>query len=184
MIKNGMTKLPRLRLCRSSFAVTAPSRSGKSSFQFVSNMSGWFQVARKSASDQATKIHSISSMQRSPRNVLGSDLIPCSTDPLTGWFRDGCCRTGAGDVGVHVVCARMTADFLSFSKNRGNDLSTPRPEFSFPGLNPGDQWCLCAARWQEAFAAGAAPEVVLEATHESALEFIDLENLRKHGVSS
>ncbi len=114
------------------------------------------------------------------RNVLGSVLQSCSTNPLTGWKRDGCCRSGAGDTGVHVVCVRVSADFLAFSKSRGNDLSTPRPEFGFPGLKPGDQWCLCAARWQEAFEAGNAPPAVLEATHESALEFIDLENLRRH----
>ena len=114
------------------------------------------------------------------RNVLGSVLQTCSTNPLTGWHRDGCCRSGAGDTGVHVVCVRVSAEFLAFSKSRGNDLSTPRPEFGFPGLKTGDQWCLCAARWQEAFEAGNAPPVVLEATHESALEFIDLENLRRH----
>jgi len=115
------------------------------------------------------------------RNVLGSVLQPCSLAPLTGWHRDGCCRTGANDHGVHVVCARMTSQFLDFSKSRGNDLTTPRPEFDFPGLNPGDQWCLCAARWQEAFEAGCAPTVVLEATHESALEFIDMDSLKLHG---
>lgn len=114
------------------------------------------------------------------RNVLGSVLQTCSLAPLTGWHRDGCCRSGSGDQGVHVVCARVTAGFLEFSKSRGNDLSTPRPEFNFPGLKPGDQWCLCAARWQEAFEAGAAPQVVLEATHESALEFIDLASLKQH----
>lgn len=114
------------------------------------------------------------------RNVIGSVLQSCSVDPLTGWHRDGCCRSGSGDVGVHVVCARLTEDFLKFSKQTGNDLSTPRPEFGFPGLKPGDQWCLCASRWQQAFEAGHAPEVVLEATHESALEFIDLENLKAH----
>jgi uncharacterized protein (DUF2237 family) len=114
------------------------------------------------------------------RNVIGTVLRPCSTDPLTGWHRDGCCRTGAGDVGVHVVCVRVTEDFLKFSKLCGNDLSTPRPEFDFPGLVPGDQWCLCASRWQEAFENGHAPDVVLEATHESALEFIDLVDLKSH----
>jgi uncharacterized protein (DUF2237 family) len=114
------------------------------------------------------------------RNVIGTVLRPCSTDPLTGWHRDGCCRTGAGDVGVHVVCVRVTEDFLQFSKLCGNDLSTPRPEFGFPGLVPGDQWCLCAARWQEAFENGHAPDVVMEATHESALEFIDLVDLKSH----
>lgn len=114
------------------------------------------------------------------RNVIGSVLQPCSFDPLTGWHRDGCCRSGAGDVGVHVVCTRVTAEFLEFSRLRGNDLSTPHPEYGFPGLKPGNQWCLCAARWQEAFEAGYAPDVVLEATHESALEFIDLESLKQH----
>jgi len=116
------------------------------------------------------------------RNVLGTLLVPCSQDPVTGWFRDGCCRTGAGDAGVHVVCARMTPEFLEYSKMRGNDLSTPRPEFSFPGLKPGDQWCVCASRWQEAYEAGAPPDVILEATHESALEFIDLAHLRAHAA--
>ena len=114
------------------------------------------------------------------RNVIGGVLEPCSTDPMTGFFRDGCCRTGGGDVGVHVVCARVTEDFLAWSKSRGNDLSTPRPEFEFPGLKSGDRWCLCAARWKEAFDAGKAPVVVLEATHESALEFLDLADLRAH----
>ncbi len=114
------------------------------------------------------------------RNVIGTILKPCSLDPLTGWHRDGCCRTGAGDHGVHVVCIRASERFLEFSKHCGNDLSTPRPEFGFPGLKAGNQWCLCASRWQEAFEAGAAPEVVLEATHESALEFIDLAALRQH----
>lgn len=113
-------------------------------------------------------------------NVLGGNLQSCSTDPLTGWHRDGCCRSGAGDQGIHVVCAKVTADFLEFSKQRGNDLTTARPDFSFPGLKPGDQWCLCAARWQEAFEANCAPSVVLEATHESALEFIDLADLKQH----
>jgi uncharacterized protein len=99
---------------------------------------------------------------------------------MTGWQRDGCCRSGKGDHGVHVVCARVTEKFLEFSKSRGNDLTTPRPEFDFPGLKPGNQWCLCAARWREAFEAGCAPGVVLEATHESALEFIDLADLKQH----
>lgn len=99
---------------------------------------------------------------------------------MTGWFRDGCCRSGGGDQGVHVVCAKVTERFLEFSKLRGNDLTTPRPEFQFPGLRPGDQWCLCASRWQEAYEAKCAPQVVLEATHESALEFIDLAHLREH----
>ncbi|HEY8991098.1 MAG TPA: DUF2237 domain-containing protein [Luteolibacter sp.] len=121
-------------------------------------------------------------MPREALNVLGTPLQTCSIEPLTGWFRDGCCRTGKGDGGVHVVCTRVTNEFLSFSKNRGNDLSTPRPDYGFPGLKAGDRWCLCAARWQEAFEAGHAPAVVLEATHESALEFIDLADLKRHAV--
>lgn len=113
-------------------------------------------------------------------NVLGQPLAPCSHDPLTGWFRDGCCDTDARDRGRHVICAVMTESFLEFSKAQGNDLSTPRPEYKFPGLKDGDQWCLCAARWKEAFEADCAPEVVLEATHESALEIVTLEALMKH----
>jgi uncharacterized protein (DUF2237 family) len=114
------------------------------------------------------------------RNVLGGELQECSRAPLTGFYRDGCCNTGRDDRGVHVVCARVTAEFLAFSKAAGNDLSTPRPEFSFPGLEPGDQWCLCAGRWAEALRAGVAPPVVLEATHISALEFADIADLRAH----
>jgi len=121
-------------------------------------------------------------MTREALNVLGTSLQTCSIEPLTGWFRDGCCRTGKGDSGVHVVCARMTDSFLEFSKRRGNDLSTPQPEYGFPGLKTGDRWCLCAARWQEALHAGCAPQVVLEATHESALEFADLSDLKKHAA--
>jgi uncharacterized protein (DUF2237 family) len=117
------------------------------------------------------------------KNVLGTDLQSCSTDPMTGYYRDGCCNTGAGDMGVHVVCAQMTAEFLAFSQSRGNDLITPHPEFEFPGLSPGDRWCLCAARWQEAFEAGVAPPVVLEATHMSALEFVSLEDLKTHALT-
>jgi uncharacterized protein (DUF2237 family) len=113
-------------------------------------------------------------------NVLGSKLISCSVEPMTGYYRNGCCDTGAGDVGVHVVCSLMTADFLAFSKSAGNDLSTPFPQYGFPGLKPGDRWCLCAQRWQEAFEAGFAPQVILEATHISALEFVDLDDLKKH----
>lgn len=117
------------------------------------------------------------------RNVIGGILEACSKAPMTGFFRDGCCRTGRGDVGVHVVCARMTADFLEYSKSRGNDLSTPRPEYQFPGLKEGDRWCLCATRWKDALDAGKAPPVVLEATHESALEYIDLADLREHAAT-
>ena len=108
--------------------------------------------------------------------------MPCGNDPPTGFYRDGCCRTGPGDVGLHVVCAEMTAGFLKFSQSRGNDLSTPMPVHDFPGLRPGDRWCLCATRWKEAYDAGMAPPVVLEATHISALEYASLEELRQHAV--
>ena len=114
------------------------------------------------------------------RNVLGGELEPCSFDPVTGFYRDGCCNTGADDLGVHTVCAVMTESFLEFSKARGNDLSTPRP--GFDGLRPGDRWCLCAARWQEALEAGMAPGVVLESTHAATLEWVRLEDLQQHGV--
>ncbi len=119
---------------------------------------------------------------RGARNVLGGPLVACSHDPLTGWFRDGCCNTDDRDVGLHTVCAVMTAAFLAFSRSRGNDLVTPRPEYGFPGLKPGDRWCLCAARWLEAFEAGCAPAVVLEATHMRALEICRLEDLKAHAV--
>ena len=115
-------------------------------------------------------------------NVLGEPLTPCSEEPLTGFFRDGCCNTAPEDLGRHVVCCRVTADFLAFSKSRGNDLSTPHPEFGFPGLQPGDQWCLCAARWQEALEAGMAPRVVLQATHAAALKVVKLADLKKHAL--
>jgi uncharacterized protein (DUF2237 family) len=116
------------------------------------------------------------------RNVLGGELIACSYEPLTGFHRDGLCRCGPEDTGVHAVCAVMTEDFLVFTKARGNDLSTPRPEWGFPGLKPGDRWCLCASRWAEAHAEGAAPKVALNATSESALEFVSLDDLRAHAV--
>jgi uncharacterized protein (DUF2237 family) len=116
------------------------------------------------------------------RNVLGGPLAECSRAPLTGWFRDGCCRTDANDHGSHTVCAVVTAEFLAFSKGAGNDLSTPRPEHRFPGLQPGDRWCLCAMRWEEARAAGCAPPVVLAATNAAALRFCDLEALRAHAA--
>jgi hypothetical protein len=115
-----------------------------------------------------------------PRNVLGTALVECGRDPVTGFFRDGSCRTAAEDVGRHVVCAEMTAEFLEFTRSRGNDLTTPIP--GFPGLEPGDRWCLCAARWREALAAGVAPPVVLEATEESALEVVDLAALTAHAL--
>ncbi len=114
------------------------------------------------------------------KNVLGGELEDCSVDPMTGWLRDGCCNTDAGDIGVHTVCAVMTAEFLEFSKRVGNDLSTPRPEFHFPGLNPGDRWCLCASRWVEARDAGMAPSVILEATHAGTLEWASLGELEAH----
>lgn len=116
------------------------------------------------------------------RNVLGTELATCSLDPVTGFYRDGCCNTGAEDLGLHLVCAVMTAEFLKFSASRGNDLSTPRPEFGFPGLKPGDRWCLCAARWQEALEAGLAPPVFLEATHLWALEHVSLKDLQAHAL--
>ena len=116
------------------------------------------------------------------RNVLGGPLAPCSREPMTGFFRDGCCNTGPSDLGAHTVCAEMTADFLMFSRAVGNDLSTPRPEFGFPGLSPGDRWCLCADRWKEALEAGVAPPVVLESTHMRTLEFVSLEDLQTHAV--
>ena len=115
-----------------------------------------------------------------PKNVLGGELKTCCTNPMTGFYRDGTCRTGADDRGSHTICIYATAEFLAFSKSRGNDLSTPRPEFAFPGLVEGNRWCLVALRWQEAFDAGKAPRVVLEATHESALQFVSLEDLKKH----
>jgi len=116
------------------------------------------------------------------RNVLGERLELCSTKPMTGFFRDGCCNTSEEDVGSHTVCVVMTAEFLAFSKARGNDLSTPMPEFGFAGLNPGDRWCLCAPRWQEALEAGQAPRVVVRATHEGALQHCSLADLKRFAV--
>lgn len=116
------------------------------------------------------------------KNVVGGELAVCSTSPMTGWRRDGCCNTDENDNGRHVVCAEVTEEFLAFSASRGNDLSTPRPEYGFAGLNPGDRWCLCAARWEEARIAGFAPEIVLEATHEKALETIALGHLQAHAA--
>lgn len=113
------------------------------------------------------------------KNVLGGELETCSMDPMTGFYRNGCCNTGREDEGMHLVCAEMTDDFLAFSKNRGNDLSTPIPEYDFPGLMDGDRWCLCVLRWKEAHEAGKAPKVNLRATHISTLEFVDLEVLRE-----
>jgi len=116
------------------------------------------------------------------RNVLGEKLQSCSERPLTGFYRDGCCNTGRNDLGVHTVCTVVTAEFLEFSRARGNDLSTPAPDFGFPGLKPGNRWCLCAARWQEALEAGMAPRVVLAATHEATLEFVALEDLKRYAI--
>jgi uncharacterized protein (DUF2237 family) len=115
-------------------------------------------------------------------NVLGGRLEPCSVEPRTGFFRDGCCNTGPDDIGMHVVCARMTTKFLAYSAEHGNDLSTPQPEVGFPGLKPGDRWCLCAGRWREALDAGVAPPVVLSATHEEALAVVALDALKRHAI--
>ena len=120
--------------------------------------------------------------QRDARNVLGEVLATCSTSPMTGFFRDGCCNTSRQDGGSHTVCAIVTEAFLAFSKARGNDLSTPMPNHGFPGLKSGDRWCLCAPRWQEAFLAGKAPYVILQATHEGALAHCDLADLKVHAA--
>ncbi|MDH6061033.1 DUF2237 domain-containing protein [Chrysosporum bergii ANA360D] len=116
------------------------------------------------------------------KNVLGTELESCCTSPMTGYYRDGFCYTGGQDFGMHVVCAQVTTEFLEFTKLQGNDLSTPVPQFNFPGLRPGDRWCLCAARWQEALNAGVAPPVVLSATHARALEVCSLGDLQKHAL--
>ncbi len=115
-------------------------------------------------------------------NVLGGLLKPCAFDPMTGFYRDGCCNTGSDDHGSHTICARMTAAFLAFSRANGNDLSTPRPEFGFEGLRAGDRWCLCANRWKEAWEAGAAPKVALASTHASALDHVPLAALLAHAL--
>jgi uncharacterized protein (DUF2237 family) len=116
------------------------------------------------------------------KNVLGKPLALCSNSPRTGFYRDGCCNTGAEDLGLHVICAQMTAEFLAYSSEHGNDLSTPVPDADFPGLKPGDRWCLCVARWREAFDAGVAPPVILNATHEEALAVVPLELLQQHAL--
>ena len=121
-------------------------------------------------------------MKKIQKNVLGSELSDCSIDPLTGFFRDGCCNTGEGDVGTHTVCSVVTDDFLEFSKRQGNDLITPRPEFNFNGLKEGDSWCLCALRWREANDAGCAPRVKLTATNVKTLDYIELEILKQHQI--
>lgn len=117
-------------------------------------------------------------------NVLGGSLESCCTDPITGYYRDGYCSTGAGDVGTHVICAQVTEEFLRFTRSRGNDLSTPMPAYNFPGLKPGDRWCLCASRWQEALKAGVAPPVHLAATHALALEYVNLSDLTHHAIAN
>ena len=119
-------------------------------------------------------------MANQPKNVFGEPLIPCCMDPVTGFYRDGFCRTGADDVGLHLVCGEVTADFLEFSKQQGNDLSTPIPEYDFAGLKEGDFWCLCASRWEEARIAKKAPDVVLEATNIKCLEILKIEDLTKY----
>lgn len=120
--------------------------------------------------------------QEASLNVYGERLKPCAFDPMTGFYRDGCCNTGPEDRGRHVICVRVTADFLAFSRARGNDLSTPRPEFGFEGLREGDRWCLCAERWKEAWEAGAAPKVILASTHLSALRIVPLDVLEQHAM--
>ena len=121
-------------------------------------------------------------MAATPTNVLGGPLECCCLRPVTGFYRDGYCRTGPGDTGLHTVCVEVTDEFLAFSKSRGNDLSTPAPEFGFPGLVSGDKWCLCVTRWHEALMAGMAPRVCLAASHISVLEFVDLEDLKEHAL--
>lgn len=120
--------------------------------------------------------------QEASLNVYGERLKPCAFDPMTGFYRDGCCNTGPEDRGRHVICVRITAEFLTFSRARGNDLSTPRPEFGFEGLREGDRWCLCAERWKEAWEAGAAPKVILASTHLSALRIVPLDVLEQHAM--
>lgn len=121
-------------------------------------------------------------MSTDAKNVLGSKLEVCCTSPMTGFYRNGCCETGPQDTGTHVICAQVTQEFLTYTKSKGNDLSTPVPMFDFPGLKPGDKWCLCASRWQEAWQNGTAPPVVLSATHEVALEYVPLEVLQEYAV--
>lgn len=118
------------------------------------------------------------------KNVLGQALAPCSNSPRTGFYRDGCCNTGPEDLGLHVICAQMTGEFLAFSKAQGNDLSTPMPDQGFAGLRPGDRWCLCAGRWREAFEAGHAPPVVLSASHEETLAIVPLAVLKRHAIDA
>ena len=118
------------------------------------------------------------------KNVLEGPLVTCSTDPMTGFWRDGCCRAGLEDPGLHLVCIQATASFLEFSASRGNDLSSPMPQYAFPGVRPGERWCLCATRWQEALEAGHAPPVLLNATHQNALRVVKLEDLLRHALDA
>ncbi|KPQ33851.1 MAG: hypothetical protein HLUCCA11_16995 [Phormidesmis priestleyi Ana] len=127
-------------------------------------------------------LENLSGQNLSGQNVLGTELKSCCTSPMTGFYRDGICQTGPQDRGVHVVCAQLTEAFLRYTKAQGNDLSTPRPEYNFPGLKPGDRWCLCASRWKEALDDGVAPPVVLASTHKAALEYVSLETLKAHSV--
>ena len=126
----------------------------------------------------------VSEISSRPKNVLGTELRCCCTAPVTGFYRDGFCQTGPMDHGSHTVCAQVTSEFLAFSKSRGNDLSTAIPAYQFPGLKAGDRWCLCVSRWQEAFLAGVAPLVMLEACHEKALEVVDLDALKGFAIDS
>jgi uncharacterized protein (DUF2237 family) len=116
------------------------------------------------------------------RNVLGGALQPCSRSPLTGFYRDGCCNTGPEDVGLHIVCAQVTREFLEFAREQGNDLISPAPQFGFPGLKPGDRWCVCAGTWRQAYQAGVAPPVVLQSTHEETLAVVPLAALKEHAL--
>ena len=129
-----------------------------------------------------TKVKKNNSMDDNALNVLGTPLQSCCTDPMTGFYRDGFCQTGVTDFGTHVICARMTEAFLMYTKSRGNDLSTPLPVYNFPGLKPGDQWCLCVSRWREAMLAGVAPPIILQATHERALDIVTIEDLKKYSI--
>ncbi|MDS3859707.1 DUF2237 domain-containing protein [Thermosynechococcaceae cyanobacterium BACA0444] len=121
-------------------------------------------------------------LNQHPKNVLGTPLQTCCTNPMTGFYRTGCCETGPDDRGVHVVCAQVTPAFLNYTQAQGNDLTTPAPQFNFPGLKPGDRWCLCASRWQEALEMGVAPPVILESTHIAALNYVALEDLKQHAL--
>jgi uncharacterized protein (DUF2237 family) len=141
-----------------------------------------YDVVARSGELQVIDTADVCEHSRMACNVLGDQLESCSSEPMTGFYRTGCCDTGAEDMGVHTVCAVVTAEFLRFSAEVGNDLSTPRPEFGFPGLQPGDRWCLCASRWAEAQAAGVAPPVVLAATHARTLEWVDIADLRTHAA--